>query len=140
GGEGDDARKLRAVAGASSDALLFLEGGVVTECNPRALEIFGADGRGALLGRGLVDLSPATQPGGERSQRVADRWAEVARAGGRARFSWMHRRLDGAEFPAEVTLSAVDAGGRRTLLATIDDRSERARSAASAAASERKFA
>ncbi|MEZ4452732.1 MAG: PAS domain S-box protein [Nannocystaceae bacterium] len=139
GGEGDDARKLQAVIGAATDALLFLTDRRVVACNQRALEIFGADGPDALLGRDLGDLSPPRQPGGEASGSAASRWAEVASAGAEARFSWMLRRIDGDELPVMIALTPLDVGGARTLLATVTDLRERARSAVAFEAIHRKY-
>ncbi|MCA9658615.1 MAG: PAS domain S-box protein, partial [Myxococcales bacterium] len=128
GGEGDDARKFRAVFDGSNDAVMLLTDEGFFDCNLRTLEIFGIESRDRFIGRHPADFSPATQPNGSDSRHEAQRWIDVAVAKGEAEFDWVHHREDGEAFPAHVALRAFDYGGRRALVATIRDVSEQERS------------
>jgi PAS domain S-box-containing protein len=74
-----------------------------------------------MLGRHAADLSPALQPGGVDSRSLAERMLERAQAHGLNRFEWLHRRADGLEFHAEVTLSAILLQGRPVMYAVVRD-------------------
>ena len=52
-------------------------------------------------------LEPRGEAGHERFHRLRDRscGANLARKNGQHRFDWVHRRLDGRDFPVEVTLT-----------------------------------
>ena len=128
GGEGDDARKFRAVFDASNDAVMLLTDDGFFDCNQRTLELFKIEERARFIGRHPADYSPALQADGSDSKVGAQRWIDVAITRGGAEFDWLHLRADGEVFPAHVMLSAFDYGGRRALQATIRDLSERERS------------
>ncbi|MEZ4382405.1 MAG: PAS domain S-box protein [Nannocystaceae bacterium] len=128
GGEGDDARKFRAVFDGSNDAVMLLTDEGFFDCNLRTLEVFGIESRDRFIGRHPADLSPPQQPSGSDSRREAQRWIDIAVAKGEVEFDWVHLRGDGGRFPAKVALRAFDYGGQRALVATIRDVSERERS------------
>jgi len=128
GGEGDDARKFRAVFDASNDAVMLLTDDGFFDCNARTLELFKVEDRARFIGRHPADFSPARQADGSDSKVGAQQWIDVAITRGGAEFDWLHLRADGEVFPAHVMLSAFDYCGRRALQATIRDLSERERS------------
>ncbi|MEJ6005685.1 EAL domain-containing protein [Paucibacter sp. AS339] len=110
----------------SADAVLLLNGGLVIDCNPAALRMFGVDSREQLLGRHPADLSPPLQPSGESSRLAAEKITELSLQDGSLAFEWLHQRIDsGAAFMTEVLLNRVEVEGLALMQATIRDISAR---------------
>lgn len=111
----------------SGDALMLLDRQAFFDCNAATLKLFGCPTRADFLGLHPSELSPPTQPGGESSRTLADARIDTAFRLGSHRFEWRHCRLDGAEFEAEVLLSALEIQGKPALMASVHDISERKR-------------
>ena len=124
-------RQFRTLFEASSDALMFSDDGRFLDANPATLRLFGVASKAAFVELCVADLSPAFQPCGTPSGRLAsDRLRQAAEAGGSV-FEWIHRRLDdGTEFPTEVLLTPVVLRNRRVIFATVRDISARKRAEA----------
>lgn len=102
---------------------LFSEDGIL-ECNPPALNMLRAESKAELLQHHPAEFSPEYQPCGTLS---AEKWKVMdaaAKERGVHRFEWLHRRMDGEEFPCEVTLSHVEIDSASVLLAAWRDLSE----------------
>ncbi|MBN1286394.1 MAG: PAS domain S-box protein [Anaerolineae bacterium] len=99
----------------SANAILMLEGGRFVEMNQAALAMLGADSKAQVIDRSLDTFSPECQPDGQRSPEKAQAMIQAALEQGTHRFEWVCRRLDGEEFWAEVTLTAVEVEGRPIL-------------------------
>jgi PAS domain S-box-containing protein len=109
----------------SSDAhLLYDETGVI-DCNDATLRMLRADRRDSVLGRSSLSLSPRRQPDGRLSVIVGEQMRQLARLRGYYRFEWMHQRMDGSQFPVEVTLTPVRLNGRDVMLSVWHDIAER---------------
>ncbi|MFW6171800.1 MAG: PAS domain-containing sensor histidine kinase, partial [Planctomycetota bacterium] len=104
-----------------SDAILLLDENRFFDCNDAALRIFGFKNDDELLRLHPADLSPPLQPDGSDSKRLATEKMAKALSEGNHRFEWLHRRADGTEFPAEVSLNAVRIHRRRVLQVVIRD-------------------
>ncbi|MCZ7557026.1 MAG: PAS domain S-box protein [Bacteroidia bacterium] len=117
----EPAGKFRTIFESSSDALFLLTEDGFFDCNPRAMEIFCIPSRAMITTIHPSDISAPLQPDGRKSREAA--LVHIARAleQGTDSFEWMHRRLDGTDFFADVLLSAIDFGGRRVLQATVRD-------------------
>ena len=100
------------------------------QINSASLKLFGSDNAQEILGKQPEFFSAAKQPDGEDSAIAARRHMERALANGVERFEWLGRKLDGTEFPVEVTLTAVQLEGRQALQAVIIDLTERKRAEA----------
>jgi PAS domain S-box-containing protein len=114
-------QRFRTLFESSPDAVLIIEGGRCVECNAAAATLFGRGQRHELIGLHPGDLSPPVQPGGTDSRQFAEQM--LARADGRGlnRFEWVHRRQQGGDFPAEVTLSTFMLQDRRLYHAVVRD-------------------
>ena len=110
----------------SGDAhtLLTLDDGFVGG-NRAAAVMFGCDSVEQLATMSPVDLSPEFQPDGRRSDEKAQQFIEYALERGSHQFEWVHRRVNGAIFHADILLFSLSAGGRRVIQATVRDISER---------------
>jgi PAS domain S-box-containing protein len=69
-------------------------------------------------------ISPPTQPDGRDSREKASEAIATAFDKGSLRFEWMHRRANGEDFPAEVTLTPVTYHGKSMLHCVWKDLTE----------------
>ena len=116
--------KFRVLFEYSSDAhLLFDENGIM-DCNNAALAMVGCAEKSQIVGLHPAVLSPTVQPDGRTSAEKSVEMDAIAKKQGYHRFEWIHRRLDGTEFPVEVTLNLVKLGGRYVLLTVWHDLTE----------------
>jgi PAS domain S-box-containing protein len=109
----------------SFDAHLLYDQTGVIDCNDATLRMLRADRKDSVLGRSLIGLSPRRQPDGRLSVIVAEQMRQLARLRGYYRFEWMHQRMDGSQFPVEVTLTPVRLNGRDVMLSVWHDIAER---------------
>ena len=72
-------------------------------------------------------MSPPQQPDGTDSRTAADARIAQAYRDGMARFEWVHRRVDGTDFDADVLLARVDLQERSIIQAVVRDITERKR-------------
>jgi PAS domain S-box-containing protein len=119
--------KFRTLYESTSDAVMLLDEKGFFDCNPATLRTFGCASHGDFCSRHPADLSPPVQPCGTDSMTLANERIAAAQRDGSCKFEWMHQRLDGTEFPAEVLLNALDLEGRKVLQAVVRDITERKR-------------
>ncbi|MBP7736931.1 MAG: PAS domain S-box protein [Spirochaetes bacterium] len=87
----------------------------------------------------IREISPETQPDGERSHDKVERMIDKAMTTGWHFFEWQFVRLDLTEFPGTILLSKCELGGKAFLQATIRDVTERKRSQEMIEMSEEKY-
>lgn len=120
----DSDARYRTLFESASDSIFLMEGEHFIECNPATLKTFGCN-REQILGESPARFSPALQPDGRSSRDKAMEKIAEALKGETHVFEWSHCRYDGTPFDAEVSLKAVEIGGKTHLLATVRDISER---------------
>jgi PAS domain S-box-containing protein len=114
----------------SSDVhLLFDEMGII-DCNRAAVDLLGCRDKRDLESLHPALLSPECQPDGRRSLEKAGEMIRIARERGHHRFEWIHRRMNGEEFPVEVALTPVRLDGRDAMIGVWHDLTERKRAEA----------
>jgi len=113
--------KFRTLYESSSDAILMLGEQGFTDCNFAALRMFGCPSRDDLISKHPSQFSPPTQPGGRDSMSLAQERIAAALNNGSNRFDWLHRRLDGSEFMADVLLSSMNLNGKQVLQGIVRD-------------------
>jgi two-component system, cell cycle sensor histidine kinase and response regulator CckA len=114
----NSARMFRAVFEKANDGMLLLEGGTCIACNPGASAMFGQE-CARLAGKTLSDLSPASQAGGLTSKVKGLPLLRAAQQGKEMSFRWSFARANGATFEAQVSLSPLEVGERKLLLAVL---------------------
>jgi PAS domain S-box-containing protein/putative nucleotidyltransferase with HDIG domain len=119
------ATKYRALFESSSDAIMLLDEKGFFDCNTATLQMFRCSAYDEFVGKHPSLFSTPTQPGGQDSMSLAHERITAALRDGSNLFEWMHRRLDGTDFRAEVLLTALELGGKRVLQATVRDISEK---------------
>jgi len=117
--------KFRTLYESSSDAVMLLDENGFFDCNDATLGIFGCASHEEFCSKHPADLSPPTQPDGADSMILANQQIATAMKQGSSRFEWIHRRIDGSLFPAEVLLNALQLGGKSVVQAVVRDISER---------------
>jgi PAS domain S-box-containing protein len=119
--------KFRTLFENSGDAIFLMQDHRFMDCNVRALEMFGCQSRDQIVGRSPQQFSPRLQPNGRDSRDLAMEKMTAALAGRPQFFEWMHAKLDGTPFPAEVSLNTFEFGGSALVQAIVRDISERRR-------------
>src|SRR5262245_13349940 len=123
----DDSRhgdRFRVLFEHASDAHLIFDETGITDCNDATVKLLKAADRSQVLSLHPAVLSPEYQPDGRRSLEKSREMDALARTRGYHRFEWMHRKLDGEVFPVEVTLNAVEIGGKPAMIVVWHDLSE----------------
>jgi two-component system, cell cycle sensor histidine kinase and response regulator CckA len=118
--------RFRTVFENAADANLLLIDGVHMDCNQAALSMLDCS-REEIIGHGPLKFSPEFQPDGMRSADKAAAFIREAMEEGSNRFEWVHRRLNGTEFWVEIAATSLMVHGRRALLGTWRDITERKR-------------
>jgi len=108
----------------SMDALMLLDEKGFFDCNKATLELFGCRSVEEFTKFHPADLSPPTQPDGTPSMNAAMSHIQKAFQTGTDHFFWMHKRMDGTTFPADVLLTRTPLKGREVLQATVRDVTE----------------
>ena len=119
--------KFRLLFEKSPDAMLLLDGDVFIDCNQAAVEMMGCASKEELLSLRPYDISPERQPDGRLSVEKARELIDRAHREGSLRFEWVHRRMDGEDFSAEVLLTAIPLHDRQILHVSLRDVTERKR-------------
>lgn len=120
----DRERSYRSVFDAAGDAILTISEGLITDCNPQALRLFG-HARVNLVGMELGALSPEHQQDGSNSIDRGNEYVQAAIDIGPQSFEWTYLRADNHRFEAEVSLSAIWLAGRCQITAIMRDITER---------------
>jgi PAS domain S-box-containing protein len=107
------------------DALMLLDRDGFFDCNEQTLELFGVESVAAFAETTPWELAPSEQPDGSASEGLAREHIEEAFETGEAFFEWIHQRVDGTEFPAEVKLSRFETGEGPALHALVRDITDR---------------
>lgn len=106
----------------STDGILMLTN-VFEDCNPAALQLFGAE-KDEILKHHPADFSPALQPDGTDSLQSINKKISAALSGSPQNFYWQFKRKNGELFDVEVSLNPITIHSRKILQATVRDISE----------------
>jgi PAS domain S-box-containing protein len=101
--------RFRTLFESSNNAHLILDdasNGII-DCNVEAVRMLRCVSKQQLLAIHPAILSPEFQPDGRNSLEKCIEMDATARNNGFHRFEWIHRRIDGEDFPVEVTLTPV---------------------------------
>ncbi len=92
-----------------------------TAGNPATIALFGARDEREFVAAAPWSLSPEYQPDGEFSSVKARQMIDLAMERGSHFFEWTHKKFDGEEFFATVTLIRMIYRGQPLLQATVRD-------------------
>ena len=121
--------RYRLMFESSRDAMMTLEPPLweFTSGNPAIYDIFKVKDVAEFTSLKPWELSPKYQPDGRLSIDKAREMIDKAMSEGHHFFEWVHKRLNGEEFPATVLLTRVEMAGNVFLLATVRDITDRKR-------------
>ncbi len=119
--------EFRQLYESSRDALMTLPagGGRFLSGNPAAIALFRCENEEQFKTLSPQDISPEFQPDGTLSSVKAAAMVGKAVEQGINSFEWVHRRVDGTDFWAEVLLTRMNLGGQDLLQASVRDISDR---------------
>ncbi|MFA7254467.1 MAG: PAS domain-containing sensor histidine kinase [Candidatus Omnitrophota bacterium] len=119
--------RYRNIFASSRDAIMTIEppSWKFTSGNPATLGMFKAKDEEEFLVCDPWKLSPELQPDGRPSSEKAKEMIGKAVREGSHFFEWVHKRVNGEIFFAEVLLSRIDLGGKVFLQAVVRDITER---------------
>ncbi|MCK4807713.1 MAG: PAS domain S-box protein, partial [Candidatus Aegiribacteria sp.] len=119
----EDEEKYRSLFETSRDAIMTLEppDWSFTAGNPATIKMFRCECEADFASKQPWLLSPEYQPDGQMSVIKAKEMINRAIENGSNYFEWIHKRLDGEEFPATVLLSRIELKGKTLLQATVRD-------------------
>lgn len=120
-------QKYRALFEGSQDAVMLFDGQVFVDCNAATLVMFGCDTKEQFCNKHPLDFSPLHQPDGQSSEALGKGHTAIAKQSGTHTFEWLHQRLDGHLFWADVRLSAITIDGQSLLQAVVRDITQRKR-------------
>ncbi len=100
------------------------EGDRFIAANETAMRMFGIPDQETMRALTPDRISPPEQPDGQSSALARRERIDQAMRDGNASFEWLHRRLDGTTFPAEVDLSILKEGRISLTLAVVHDLTE----------------
>ncbi|MCX5848733.1 MAG: PAS domain S-box protein [Deltaproteobacteria bacterium] len=127
--------KYRILFEDSPDPYLILADGVILDCN-RAAEKMLHGLREQIIGLSPGAFSPEFQPDGKPSAKAFEQQISKALKTGSKTFEWTHRRLNGLDFPVEVSASTMVMDGRPVMLCSLRDITERKQTEEALSASE----
>ena len=116
-----DLERYRMLAEVTQQIILFIDrtDGTILDANAAALSAYGYT-RSDLVGQPLAMLKAVGVPPGPEEVSQSDDPGGVT-------FERIHQRSDGTCFPIEIRARTANAQGRRTIIATCRDISERVR-------------
>ncbi|MEG4534645.1 PAS domain S-box protein [Microcoleus sp. D2_18a_D3] len=117
--------KFRSLYELTSLPVFMLCDNAITDANTATLQLFGCTAAQQLYCQNPGTLSPPFQPNGKDSLSMAHDMIAIAFERGKHRFDWVHQRLDGTDFPAEVVLTVIEVGNEKIIQAVIQDLTDR---------------
>lgn len=105
----------------SGDAMMVLGRETFLYCNPATLKIFACPSIEVFHSKHPSDFSPLLQPCGTPSLELSLQHIREALRLGHKRFEWVHQRLSGEQFYADVLLNRGIWQGEQIIQAVVRD-------------------
>ncbi len=126
--ESTESHLYRTILDLAGDAIIACsEQGLAIECNQAALDLFCCT-REQMIGSSPADWSPEFQPGGRRSDEMANDVFSEVKAQGKCRFEWENQRADGSPLPVDVTVRLAQIDDKVLFIIVSRDITDRKRS------------
>jgi diguanylate cyclase (GGDEF)-like protein/PAS domain S-box-containing protein len=118
-------QEFRVLFESLSDAVFLCNDDLILDCNPRALEVFGAEKDAQLVKKSILDFTPEIQEGGWGSRVLLMDNISKAFKTGRSNFEYKLQKVDGSEFFADISLTSIRIRRRDLIQAVVRDITER---------------
>ncbi len=115
-----DVISYKALFDNSKDGIFLLKQGRLIDFNPAVLTMFKCT-RSEIINKTPFYFSPQKQPDGEKSSTKAKRMIQIALEKQHHSFEWIHRKLDGTNFPCIINLAKVNIEGENFVQAIVHD-------------------
>ena len=109
----------------SADATLIIKGNMFIDCNKATLSMFRMDSKQQVFNTHPSILSPIKQPDNRASLEKSEEMIAIAFRDGSNRFEWVHKRIDGTLFDAEVLLIRISHNKHTFLHCVLRDITKR---------------
>ncbi len=118
----DDLSSLQTIIDSLPVATLIIgTRGFFIDISKAALSMFMASDREDIVGHSPIIISPQFQLDGRDSDEKSAHLIDIARNRGSVTFYWTHKRLNGENFPAKVTLSVGMFEGQQAIVSCVED-------------------
>jgi PAS domain S-box-containing protein len=109
------------------------------DCNPKSLKMFCCK-LGEIIGKTPMDFSPEYQSEGVLSKDLAYKKINNLMKGSPTEsFEWIHKKLNGEEFFAEINLAIIELEGKKYLQGIVRDVTDKKKAEISIRESEEKY-
>lgn len=132
-------QRLQTLFNQAVDAVVLLGEEGFIDCNQAAIDLFGYANKTEIIALQPHQLSPERQADGQRSADKVETIMQETLQKGSSQFEWLHQRVDGETFWAEVSLTPIQYQGELIVHSIIRDISVRKAAEISVRASEAKF-
>ncbi|HEX7654575.1 MAG TPA: PAS domain S-box protein, partial [Verrucomicrobiae bacterium] len=112
--------KFKTLFETANDAILLIHDNVFVDCNQKAEQTFGCK-REKIIGVSPLVFSPARQADGQVSDNIYLEKMAAVHEGHPQFFEWIHCRVDGTPFNAEVSLNRLELRGKIFIQAIVRD-------------------
>jgi PAS domain S-box-containing protein len=116
--------KFKTLFESANDAIFLMKEDVFVDCNDKTIEMFKAS-KDEIIGKHPYQFSPEFQPDGHSSKTRTLEKISIVLSGTPQFFEWRHRRTDGTQFDAEVSLKRIEFQNEIYLQAIVRDITQR---------------
>ena len=117
-------QRFKALFEAANDAIFIMKDDKFIDCNKKTLEIFRCK-KSQIINKSPVQFSPEKQADNSNSTESALKKINATLKGKPQVFEWIHKKLDGELFDAEVSLNKIDIDNDIYIQAIVRDITER---------------
>lgn len=105
----------------SQDGLTIYDGKTYLDCNTAFANMMGYDDKESVVGMSPLDISPEFQADGRTSLDTADELNSEIIRNGKARFEWLHQKVDGTPVWTEIIVTTIVLDGEEVFFSTARD-------------------
>ena len=109
----------------SADGMSIIDNGRLVQSNEKIVEMLHYNSKKELLNTHPSELSPKFQKDGRTSYEKAEEMMSLAIKNNGHQFEWIHTKLNGENFLAEVTLTPIMLNNRQVIHVVLRDISEK---------------
>ena len=117
--------KFRSIFEGSADPVIIVVDKKIIDCNMATIEMLEYKLKEDIIGKFPWDISPETQPDGEKSEIHLRRTLELFNGKDKVKFEWWYEKSNGRPFVVEVMLTNFVLNGEDALHILWRDISER---------------